>query len=156
MKIELWLVGKTEPYVQEAFDRFAKRIKHYIGFELVVFPESRKKGNSSPEQLKAAEAMDILAKLTDADHLVLLDEKGREFGSEDFAAWINKQMVSGKRKLVFLIGGAYGFDAAIYKRANETLSLSKMTFSHQVIRVLFIEQLYRGFTIINNEPYHHA
>jgi len=155
MKIELWLVGRTEPYVNEAFERFAKRIKHYITFSVEVLPESRKKGNSSPEQLKIAEAEAVLNRLADGDHLVLLDDKGKEMNSEGYAAWLNKLMVGGKRKVIFLVGGAYGFDSTIYKRANDTLSLSKMTFSHQVVRVLFMEQLYRGLTIINHQPYHH-
>ena len=156
MKIELWLVAKTEGFIQPGFEMYEKRMKHYTQFEVVVFPESRKKGTASPAQVKDAEAQAILQKLNDSDYLVLLDEKGKELSSTGFADYINKLMVSGRKRIIFLIGGAYGFDEGIYKRANDKLSLSKMTFSHQVIRLLFMEQLYRGFTIINNEPYHHA
>ncbi|MDX2001631.1 MAG: 23S rRNA (pseudouridine(1915)-N(3))-methyltransferase RlmH [Chitinophagales bacterium] len=155
MKIELWLVGKTDAWLAEGIERYTKRMKHYATFEMVVFPESRHKGNASPTQVKAAEAEAIMVKLNDSDHLILLDEHGKEVDSVAFAGYISKLMVAGKRKVIFLIGGAYGFDPVIVKRSNDTLSLSKMTFSHQVIRLLFMEQLYRAHTIINNEPYHH-
>lgn len=156
MKIEFWLTGKSEPYIGEAFDMYEKRLKRYIGFDAVLLPESRNKKKLDEEKLKLAEGEIVLSKLDDKDHLVLLDERGKRMSSEKFASNINNLMVSGKKRVVFLVGGAYGFSQAVYDRANDSVSLSDMTFSHQVIRVIFMEQLYRAFTIINNEPYHHG
>lgn len=156
MKIELWLNGKTEPYVAESCERFAKRLTHYAAFQITEVPEPKRKGNTDTRVLKQQEAQLLLPKIDAGDYLVLLDDKGKEYHSEGFAAQVEKWMGSGRKRLIFMVGGPYGFDDTLYARADETLSLSKMTFSHQVIRVIFLEQLYRAFTIINNEPYHHA
>lgn len=155
MKIELWLVGKSMPYVDAPVERYEKRIHRYIPFETVIIPDIKGKQLNS-DQLKQAEGDGILKRLQPTDHLILLDENGQHFSSVKFARHLNSFMLSGTKRVVFLVGGAYGFSDAVYNRANEKLSLSKMTFSHQIIRILFMEQLYRGFTIINNEPYHHA
>ncbi len=156
MKIELWLNGKTEPYVADSCERFLKRLKHYTSFQLVEIAEPKRKGNTDARVLKQQEAQLLLPKIEAGDYLVLLDEKGKEYTSEAYAAQLEKWMASGRKRIIFIVGGPYGFDESLYARADETLSLSKMTFSHQVIRVIFLEQLYRAFTIINNEPYHHA
>lgn len=156
MKIELWLNGKTEPYVAESCERFFKRLKHYTTFQLVEIPEPKRKGNTDARVLKQQEAQLLLPKIETGDYLVLLDEKGKEYASEAFAGQLEKWMGSGRKRIIFMVGGPFGFDDTMYARANETLSLSKMTFSHQIIRVIFLEQLYRAFTIINNEPYHHV
>lgn len=155
MKIELWLVGKSMNYVEAAVDRYEKRIHRYLPFETIIIPDVKSK-IADAEKLKQAEGELILKRLQPTDHLILLDEKGKSPDSVQFAQQLNEFMLSGKKKLVFLVGGAYGFSDEVYQRANERLSLSNMTFSHQIIRILFIEQLYRAFTIINNEPYHHA
>lgn len=154
MKFELWLLGKNDSYIKEGMLLFATRINRYVSFEEKVFTEGGK--NKVAQAIKDAEAKLILSKLDAKDHLILLDERGKQFASEKFAAFINTLLVSGKKRVVFLIGGAYGFDDALRKRANAVVSLSEMTFSHQIIRLLFAEQLYRAFTILNNEPYHHA
>lgn len=135
---------------------YEKRLKRYINFETVLLPEPRNKKKLNEEQLKKAEGELMLTRLDGADHLVLLDERGRRMNSKAFAEVVNHLMVNSTRKVVFVVGGAYGFSDELYARANDSLSLSDMTFSHQVIRVIFLEQLYRAFTIINNEPYHHG
>jgi 23S rRNA (pseudouridine1915-N3)-methyltransferase len=154
MKFELWLLGKNEPYIRDGMALFAGRINRYVSYEERVFTEVGK--SKAVQAVKDAESKLILSKLDAKDYLVILDERGKAYASEKFAALINNLLVSGKKKVVFLIGGAYGFDDAVRQRANAVVSLSEMTFSHQIVRVLFAEQLYRAFTIINNEPYHHA
>ena len=154
MKFELWLLGKNEPYIREGMALFATRINRYVAFEEKVFAETGK--SKIAQVIKEAESKLILSKLDDKDYLVILDERGKAYSSEKFSGLINNLLVSGKKRVVFLIGGAYGFDDALRKRANAIVSLSEMTFSHQIVRVLFAEQLYRAFTILNNEPYHHA
>lgn len=154
MKIELWLIGKSMPYIDDAFNMYRDRLKRYLPFEVVIIPDVKKK--LAPQALKQAEGKVILDRLQPTDHLVLLDERGKAKSSEAFAKDIEALMLTGKKRIIYLVGGAYGFDDSVYQRSNDLLSLSKMTFSHQIIRTIFMEQLYRAFTIINNEPYHHA
>ena len=156
MKVEFWLNGKSEAYIKQAFEMYEKRLKRYINFETVLLTEPRNKKKLNEEELKKAEGEMMLARLEPTDHLVLLDERGRRMSSKAFASMVNHLMVNSTRRVVFVVGGAYGFSEGLYARANESLSLSDMTFSHQVIRVIFLEQLYRAFTIMNNEPYHHG
>jgi len=155
MKVELLLVGKTVNSVFVAGTaRYAKRIGHYMPFNINVVPELKNTKNISANQQKVAEGELILKKLQPDDHLVLLDEHGKELRSIEFAQWLErKQHVA--RRLVFAVGGPYGFSDAVYGRANEKISLSKMTFSHQMVRLIFTEQLYRACTILKGEPYHH-
>ncbi len=154
MKLELWMLWKNESYISEGLEVFTNRIRRYVPMEVRFFEESRK--GKTPELIKAGESKLILNKLEQRDYLIILDARGKEYSSENFAALVSGFMNAGTKKVIFLIGGAYGFDEPIYTRANAMLSLSKMTFSHQVARLLFAEQLYRAFTIINREPYHHA
>lgn len=155
MKIKLLLNGKTNDKVlQELSDRYVKRIKGFTGLEVEVIPDLKNTKHLSPEQVKDKEAKLILDRLNASDFVVLLDEKGKEFTSEQFAAFLQKQMNSGIKNLLFVVGGAYGFSEAVYKRANYKLALSQMTFSHQLVRVIFLEQLYRGLAILNHHPYH--
>jgi 23S rRNA (pseudouridine1915-N3)-methyltransferase len=154
MKIELWVVGKTAfKYLDEGIAVYEKRLKHYVNFDLVVLPDI-KNPPLSIEALKIKEGELILAKLTKDDVLILLDEKGKQFTSVEFSKFIEQQQVNAVKRIVFQIGGAYGFSEAVYTRANREISLSKMTFSHQMIRLFFVEQLYRAFTIVKGEKYH--
>ena len=155
MKISLLVIGKTTDSRLEALiDEYTKRLKHYVSFELVVVPDSKNAKSLSEEQLKTQEGLEILRRLTPSADVWLLDEHGREFRSIEYADWLQKRMASGK-DLTLVIGGAYGFSPAVYERANGKISLSQMTFSHQMIRLLAVEQLYRAMTILRNEPYHH-
>lgn len=155
MKVELWVIGKTnESYFKEAIEVYHKRIQRYLPFSYLVIPDVKNAGKLSPEQLKAKEGDLILKRLKAEDGLILLDERGKSFSSTAFATWLDKQFQSPFKRLVFLVGGAYGFSPELYQRANSKLSLSKMTFSHQMIRPFFLEQLYRAMTILRNEPYH--
>ncbi|MEP7168091.1 MAG: 23S rRNA (pseudouridine(1915)-N(3))-methyltransferase RlmH [Bacteroidota bacterium] len=158
MKIKLIFIGKTTfPYITEGVSIFEKRLAHYAPFEIITVEVSKKNASSkNVMMLKQNEADLILKIITANDHVVLLDEKGKEFNSIQFAGAIQKLMTSLQSNIIFVIGGAYGFDEKMYKRANLLLSLSKMTCSHQLIRLFFIEQLYRAMTIIRNEPYHHG
>jgi 23S rRNA (pseudouridine1915-N3)-methyltransferase len=153
MKIELWVVGKTAfKYLDEGIQVYEKRLKHYTSFELVVLPDV--KGPLSIDALKSKEGDLILSRLTKDDVFVLLDENGKHQTSIEFSKYIDNQQVNSTKRLIFQIGGAFGFSDAVYNRANLKLSLSKMTFSHQMIRLFFVEQLYRAFTIIRGEKYH--
>ncbi|MCR5050868.1 MAG: 23S rRNA (pseudouridine(1915)-N(3))-methyltransferase RlmH [Paludibacteraceae bacterium] len=155
MKITLLVVGRTtDSHLSAMIDDYCQRLRHYVPFELVVVPDIKNAKSLSEEQLKSAEGEQILARLTPVADVVLLDEHGSEFRSVEYAQWIQKKMTSG-RDLMLVIGGAYGFSEAVYQRANGKLSLSKMTFSHQMIRLLAVEQLYRALTILRGEPYHH-
>jgi 23S rRNA (pseudouridine1915-N3)-methyltransferase len=157
MKTELWAIGKTnESYLEQGIAIYQKRLGHYLRFDVVIWPDIKKAGKLSPDQLKAKEAELILDKLKAGDYLVLLDEKGKTFSSEGLAAFLNQQLQMSHKRIIFLIGGAFGFAPSLYQRANIKLSLSKMTFSHQMVRLFFIEQLYRAMTILNNEKYHNA
>ncbi len=156
MKVTLICIGKTdEPYLREGMEKFRLRLKHYVNFNEVLIPDLKNSKHLSTDQQKSAEGGLLLKQVSPADHVVLLDERGREFRSADFAAYLNKLMVGSVQHVVFLVGGPYGFDEAVYRRANERISLSKMTFSHQMVRLFFTEQLYRAFTILKGEPYHH-
>lgn len=156
MRITFLVIGKTEDsYLKEGIEKYAKRLKHYVKFEIIELPELKNTKNLTPDQQKAKEAELILKNIPNTDHLVLLDEKGLEFSSVQFSGFLNKKMLSSIQNLVFLVGGPYGFDPSIYAVAPEKLSLSKMTFSHQMVRLFFVEQLYRAFSILKGEPYHH-
>lgn len=155
MNIKLIVVGKNEQkYLKEALDIYIKRLTHYINFEIVVLPDVKNAKNMSVSELKDKEAELILKHSAKADKVVLLDEKGKEYSSVEFSKYIEKQMNASLKTLAFVVGGAFGFSDKVYSQANEKLSISKMTFSHQMIRLLFVEQLYRAFTIIKGEPYH--
>ncbi len=156
MKLSLLVIGKTtDRHVQILIDDYTSRLSHYVPFSLDVIPELRNTKALSEEQQKAQEAELIKKQLQAGDYVVLLDEHGAERRSVEFATWLQKRMNAGSRRIVFIVGGPYGFDSAIHSFANEEISLSQMTFSHQLIRVLFIEQLYRACTILRGEPYHH-
>lgn len=156
MKITFLTVGKTEDaYLKEGIDKYIKRLKHYTKLELVEINELKNTKALSAEQQKAKEAELILKKINPLDHVILMDEKGAEYSSTQFAAYINKKEISLSGNLVFIIGGPYGFDQSVYHRANDKISLSRMTFSHQMVRLFFVEQLYRAYTIMKGEPYHH-
>ena len=156
MKITLLVVGRTvESHFVKAIQDYTQRTQRYISFDMQVIPELKNTKNITPEQQKEKEADLILKSLVPSDYIVLLDEKGKEYRSVDFAEWIEKKMITVNKRLVFIIGGPYGFSESVYSQASEMLSLSKMTFSHQMIRLFFIEQLYRSMTILNNGPYHH-
>jgi 23S rRNA (pseudouridine1915-N3)-methyltransferase len=155
MHIKLILNGKTdEAYLCEGISIFEKRLKHYCSFEQIILP-SIKAGGLNAEQIKEKEAELIYKQIKHTDYVILLDEKGKQLTSIEFAEFISKQQLESVKTLVFIVGGPFGFSKSIYNRANYLLSLSKMTFSHQMIRLLFIEQLYRAFTIIKGEKYHH-
>ena len=154
MKITLLVVGKTSSVeIKSICDDYRKRINHYVKIDELVIENSQK--ISDPKKAKEREAELILKKILPGDYVVLLDDKGREFNSIQFAGYIEGLFNQSLKNIVFIIGGAYGFSDTVYKRANGKLSLSKMTFSHQIIRAIFSEQLYRAFTIIHKEPYHH-
>ena len=156
MTIKLLVVGKTDDAsLQELIKVYEKRLGHYIKFEVEVIPDLKKTKHLNPGQQKVKEGELILAKVSASDFLVLLDEQGESFTSEGFSTYLQKRMNSGLKQLVFVIGGPYGFSEEVYSRAKAKISLSKMTFSHQMIRPFFVEQLYRAFTILKNEPYHH-
>ncbi|HEX8563484.1 MAG TPA: 23S rRNA (pseudouridine(1915)-N(3))-methyltransferase RlmH [Flavobacterium sp.] len=156
MNIRLLAIGKTDNrHLQALIEEYSKRVSFYIRFDLEVIPDIKNAKNLSEEQQKEKEGELILSKLTATDQLVVLDENGKTFSSVDFSNELQKKMNAGIKTLVFVIGGPYGFSAAVYKKAHSKLSLSHMTFSHQMVRLFFIEQLYRGFTILKNEPYHH-
>jgi len=156
MKITFLTVGKTEDaYLKEGIDKYVKRLKHYTKLIIVEIDELKNTKALTQQQQKAKEAELILKKILPLDHVILLDEKGMELSSIQFAAYFEKKALGSVSNLVFVVGGPYGFDPSVYERANEKLSLSSMTFSHQMIRLFFVEQLYRAFTIIKGEPYHH-
>ena len=155
MKVTLLTIGDHEDkYLAEGFSLYEKRLQHYISFDTVLIPSLKKKGQSK-EAAMQAEAKEILKKLSPADLLILLDEKGKEFSSVELAAQVQKYLNMPGKKMVFLIGGAFGFAPEIYQRANQKISLSKLTFNHQMARLFFLEQLYRTMTILKGEPYHH-
>lgn len=156
MNIELIVVGKTDMKEIEALvTMYTKRLNHYVKFAITTLADVRNTKNLSAAEQKRMEGEAILRLVTDSDHLMLLDEHGLELRSIEFADLLQKRMSAGTKRLVFVIGGPYGFSDAVYQRANSKLSLSKMTFSHQIVRAIFTEQLYRAFTILKNEPYHH-
>ena len=156
MKILLLVIGKTdEDYVFDGVEKYKNRLKHYINFEYEEIPDLKNRKTLSKNQQKKQEAHLIFSRLKTSDKVVLLDEKGSSLGSVEFSKYLQKKMNSGIKRLVFLVGGPYGFDTSIYDKYQDKLSLSKMTISHQMVRLFFFEQLYRAMTILKNEPYHH-
>jgi len=156
LKIKLIEVGKTtNAHLAALIDVYASRLSHYVGFQTIVIPELRNAKNLTEYQQKQAEAKLILQQISASDQVVLLDEHGKSLRSIEFAQWIQKKQNAAISQLIFVIGGPYGFAPEVYSRANEKLSISPMTFSHQLIRLLFVEQLYRAHTILHHQPYHH-
>lgn len=156
MKITLLSVGKTDiKLFRDIVDEYVKRVNHYIPFENIYLPDLKNINNFSEERQKILVGDKLIKILKPTDYIVLLDDKGKNFSSIEFASYIEKKIHSVPKRLVFLIGGPYGFSQNIYDIANDKISLSKMTFTHQMVRMIFTEQLYRAMTILNNEPYHH-
>jgi 23S rRNA (pseudouridine1915-N3)-methyltransferase len=156
MNIKLLAIGKTDnKNLQTLIEEYTKRLSFYIKFDLEVIPDIKNVKNLSESQQKEKEGELILSKLTATDQLILLDENGKSFSSVGFSDYLQKKMNTGIKTLVFVIGGPYGFSEDVYQKSQGKISLSEMTFSHQMVRLFFIEQLYRGFTILKNEPYHH-
>ena len=156
MTIKLLAIGKTDSsQLQELIEIYQKRLQHYVNFEIVLIPDLKKTKNLSEDQQKEKEGELILKKLAPTDILILFDEKGKQYTSVEFSQYLQKKMNSGIKQLVFLIGGPYGFSNDIYAKASGKISLSKMTFSHQMVRLFITEQIYRAYTILKNEPYHH-
>lgn len=156
MKITFLAVGKTAlKWVEDGSQEYIKRLVHYAPFYRVELTDIKQAANMPREILKTKEGELILSKISDGDTVILLDERGKKYSSEQFAGALEKWTMGSSRNLFFVVGGAYGFSDDVYKRANSLLSISDMTFSHQMVRVVFLEQLYRGFTIIKGEPYHH-
>lgn len=155
MKIKLLCIGKTSfEFVDEGNKLYQNRLKHFVQFEMITIPDLKNTKNMPVEEIKSKESALLLKNIGTGDKLCLLDEKGSSYTSEKFAGFIGQQLETGVKQLIFVIGGAYGFSEEVYKRANHQISLSKMTFSHQIIRLFFHEQIYRAFTIINGIPYH--
>lgn len=155
LKVHVYYIGKTtESYLREGEAIYVKRLRHYLPVTFEVLPDVKNAGKLRPDQLKSKEGELILSRLKNDDGLILLDEGGKQFGSVAFAGWLDQQLQRPYKRLVFLVGGAFGFSPEVYARANGKLSLSKMTFSHQMIRLFFAEQLYRGMTILRGEKYH--
>ncbi|MDT7832175.1 23S rRNA (pseudouridine(1915)-N(3))-methyltransferase RlmH [Flavobacteriaceae bacterium S356] len=156
MKIKLLVIGKTDDKnLLQLISTYQNRLQHYIKFELDIIPDIKNVKNLSQLQQKEKEGELILNRIQSSDQLILLDEKGKDFRSVEFANWLQKKMNSGIKQLVLVIGGPYGFSDSVYKKAGGKIALSKMTFSHQMVRLFVVEQLYRGFSILRNEPYHH-
>ena len=155
MKVLLLLVGKTKSdWIGAGVDQYEKKLRHYTQLQIEILPDAKRAKGWRPEEFKKHEAAQLMRKIEVADFVVLLDERGRSWRSVELAAWLEKRNVQSAQRLVFIIGGAFGFDKSIYERANLKLSLSRMTFTHEMARVLLLEQLYRGFSILANEPYH--
>lgn len=156
MKVVLMSIGKTDnPSFVQIIDNYKGRLKFYIPFEIEYIPDLKKNKNLSQKEQKQIEGKNIISRIQSNDHVVLLDDKGKQYSSINFAHFIEKKKHSVNKRIVFVIGGPYGFSEEVYSRANDKISLSKMTFTHQMVRMIFVEQLYRAMTILNNEPYHH-
>lgn len=156
MKIQLWAVGKTStPYIITGIENYVNRLKHYVPFEFKIISDIKNTRRLTADQQCVAEGEAILQALTPGDCLILLDERGKEFTSREFAGYVERRMTTVSRNIVFVIGGPYGFSQAVYDRADDKISLSRMTFSHEMVRLFFVEQLYRAMTIMKGEPYHH-
>ena len=156
MKITLICIGKTDDHhIIEGIDIYTKRLKHYVNFQIITVPDIKNSKNLSEGQQKEKEAQQLLKNINNQDYIILLDENGKEYTSVGFSSFLEKQMVSGASHLVFMVGGPYGFDDSVYHRANAKISLSRMTFSHQMVRLFFVEQVYRAYSIMRGEPYHH-
>ena len=157
MKIQLLLTGKTKfPFIREGMEQFRRRMVHYADFQIKELPELKNSGSWPEKKVKKEEARNILKAIDSRDYVVLLDERGQAMSSKAFAGWIEKKQYGSFRALMFVVGGPFGFDEEVYRRSDLDLSLSKMTFSHQLVRLIFLEQIYRAFTIIRGEPYHHG
>jgi 23S rRNA (pseudouridine1915-N3)-methyltransferase len=157
MRILFLVSSRTDSaYLSEGIARYCSRIEHYVSFEMLATPDPGKGKNLQPEALRQKEGEALTKHLKDGDYIVLLDERGSEYTSEQFARYLEAKMQQTAKRLVFIVGGPYGFSPQIYAMAHEKMSLSRMTFSHQMIRLLFVEQLYRALTIINHQPYHHG
>ena len=157
MTIDCCYIGKTKAdYLKTGINLYEKRLGHYLKLTTTILPDLKNAKNLAITEIKKKEAKIILNRLNPGDYLVVLDEKGKHHTSEKFADWFQNKMNRGTSKIVFQVGGAYGFDESVYQRANEKLALSSMTFSHQMIRLLLVEQIYRAMTILNNEPYHNT
>jgi len=157
MKIEFRSIGKTSfPYLTEGVSIYEKRLKHYISYQSIIIPDIKNAKNLKPHQLKEKEGIALLNKIETGDFVVILDEKGKPYTSVKFAAFLEKQLLMSHKRIIFIVGGAFGFSDAVYTRANSKLALSDMTFSHQMIRLFFTEQLYRACTIMRGEPYHNS
>ena len=157
MKILLLVIGKTdEDYLITGIKKYVGRLGHYVSFEMKEIPDIRNRKTLSEEQQKKSESFLLLSQFQAGDYIILLDENGKQFTSVEFSENIEKLMASGNKRIVFVIGGPYGFSQDVYAKANAKMSLSPMTFSHQMVRLIFVEQLYRAFTILKGEPYHHV
>jgi 23S rRNA (pseudouridine1915-N3)-methyltransferase len=157
MKIALLQVGKTtEKYLNEGISAYDERIRKYVPFEILTIPDMRNTRNMPAAEQKSKEGEKLLKALKDDDYIVLLDEKGKELSTIDFSSWLGRTMMLQKKRIVFIIGGPWGVSDNILRRADFNFSLSRLTFSHQIVRLLFMEQLYRAFTVIKGEPYHHV
>lgn len=156
MKILFLVIGKTdESYLETGISKYIKRLERYIPFEMKVIPDIKNRKTLSEEQQKKLEGELILSQFNTGDEMILLDEKGKTFSSVSFSQWIEHKLNTSNKRLIFVVGGPYGFSNDVYDKAKVKISLSEMTFSHQMIRLIFVEQLYRAFTIIKGEPYHH-
>ena len=156
MEIELLTVGKTTiGFVAEGIEEYTRRLRHYVGYKITSLPDVKKTASLTEQRQKEAEGELILSKLQNGDFVVLLDERGKEYSSMEFSRFIEKQMVAGRKRVVFVVGGPYGFSQRVYDRADTKVSLSKMTFNHEMVRLFFTEQVYRAMTILRGEPYHH-
>ena len=156
MKILFLVIGKTdESYLETGISKYIKRLERYIPFEMKVIPDIKNRKTLSEEQQKKLEGELILSQFNTGDEMILLDEKGKTFSSVSFSQWIENKLNTSNKRLIFVVGGPYGFSNDVYEKAKIKISLSEMTFSHQMIRLIFVEQLYRAFTIIKGEPYHH-
>lgn len=156
MEIELLTVGKTTiRFVIDGIEEYTRRLKHYIPYSIRTIPDIKNTSKMDQAKQKEEEGKKILEAVSNSDYVVLLDERGRQYSSMEFSAFIEKQMVAGRRKVIFVVGGPYGFSKAVYDRADSLLSLSKMTFNHEMVRLFFTEQVYRAMTITRGEPYHH-
>ena len=156
MKITLAVIGKTEVgFVRQGIEEYVKRLQHYVTFNIQYIGDVKATRNMSEAQQKTAEGRALLATFEASDYVVLLDEHGTERTSVDYSGWLQRRLASGSKRLIFVVGGPYGFSQEGYDRANEKISLSKMTFPHELVRLIFVEQLYRAFTIQRHEPYHH-
>lgn len=156
MEIELLTVGKTTiRFVEDGIAEYSKRLKHYIPYSIKSLPDVKNASKMDQAKQKEAEGEKILDAISNSDFVVLLDERGKQYSSIEFSTFLEKQMISGRRKVVFVVGGPYGFSQPVYNRADSLLSLSKMTFNHEMVRLFFTEQIYRAMTILRGEPYHH-
>jgi 23S rRNA (pseudouridine1915-N3)-methyltransferase len=156
VKILLLTIGNTDKkHMREGIDDYVKRLSFYVPFEMKVIPDIKNRSSLTEDLQKEKEGLLILDQVSPGDYLILLDERGIEFASIEFSKWIERKMIAGTRQLVFVIGGPYGFSNSVYQRSDVKIALSKLTFSHQMVRLIFVEQVYRAMTIIKNEPYHH-